>query len=168
MNPVGLRDTRYNHIIHMVTAAKGAEAFYTLEVKLFKKVLFFSVDVQFDTYFSLKIKYKLHPSVRLMIQRKCTLPISTTPYILNNVLFLYFHNINKNPPPLGLKNIFSLYFHETNRKQILGQWDLWPFFSISYTNRLLQVTFKGRNWHYLKVRPSARSIETKCSVVPSA
>ncbi|XP_065557973.1 TRPL translocation defect protein 14-like isoform X2 [Artemia franciscana] len=31
MNPVGLRDTRYNHIIHMVTAAKGAEAFYTLE-----------------------------------------------------------------------------------------------------------------------------------------
>ena len=42
MNPVGLRDTRYNHIIHMVTAAKGAEAFYTLEVKLFKKVLFFN------------------------------------------------------------------------------------------------------------------------------
>lgn len=31
-NSVELRDNRYNHIIHMVTAAKGAEGFYTTEV----------------------------------------------------------------------------------------------------------------------------------------
>ena len=31
-NPVELRDTRYNQIIHMVSAAKGAEDFYTTEV----------------------------------------------------------------------------------------------------------------------------------------
>ena len=31
-NPVELRDTRYNQIIHMVSAAKGAEDFYTVEV----------------------------------------------------------------------------------------------------------------------------------------
>jgi len=30
-NPVELRDTRYNQIIHMVSAAKGAEDFYTVE-----------------------------------------------------------------------------------------------------------------------------------------
>ncbi|XP_076039530.1 TRPL translocation defect 14 isoform X2 [Oratosquilla oratoria] len=30
-NPVDLRDTRYNHIIHMVSAARGAEAFYSTE-----------------------------------------------------------------------------------------------------------------------------------------
>nr|CAH0100669.1 unnamed protein product [Daphnia galeata] len=30
-NPVELRDTRYNQIIHMVSAAKGAEDFYTTE-----------------------------------------------------------------------------------------------------------------------------------------
>jgi hypothetical protein len=33
LNPVSLRDNRYNQIIHMVTAADGAEAFYTLEVR---------------------------------------------------------------------------------------------------------------------------------------
>ena len=32
LNPVLLRDNRYSQIIHMVTAADGAEAFYTLEV----------------------------------------------------------------------------------------------------------------------------------------
>ena len=31
-NPVELRDNRYNQIIHMVTAANGAEDFYTTEV----------------------------------------------------------------------------------------------------------------------------------------
>lgn len=31
-NPVDLRDTRYNQIIHMVSAANGAEAFYSTEV----------------------------------------------------------------------------------------------------------------------------------------
>ncbi|CAL4118767.1 unnamed protein product, partial [Meganyctiphanes norvegica] len=30
-NPVDLRDTRYNQIIHMVSAAVGAEAFYSIE-----------------------------------------------------------------------------------------------------------------------------------------
>ncbi|XP_059488051.1 TRPL translocation defect protein 14 [Neocloeon triangulifer] len=30
-NEIELRDTRYNHIIHMVSAANGAQAFYTLE-----------------------------------------------------------------------------------------------------------------------------------------
>ena len=33
-NPVELRDTRYHQIIHMVSAAKGAEDFYTVEVYL--------------------------------------------------------------------------------------------------------------------------------------
>lgn len=28
-NEVEMRDTRYNQVLHMVTAAKGAEAFYT-------------------------------------------------------------------------------------------------------------------------------------------
>lgn len=32
LNPVDLRDTRYNQIIHMVSAANGAEAFYSTEV----------------------------------------------------------------------------------------------------------------------------------------
>ena len=32
MNAVDLRDSRYNHIIHMVSAAHGAEQFYSLEV----------------------------------------------------------------------------------------------------------------------------------------
>lgn len=31
-NPVDLRDTRYNQILHMVSAANGAEAFYSTEV----------------------------------------------------------------------------------------------------------------------------------------
>lgn len=31
LNPVDLRDTRYNQIIHMVSAANGAEAFYSTE-----------------------------------------------------------------------------------------------------------------------------------------
>lgn len=31
-NPVELRDTRYNQIIHMVSSAKGAEDFYTVQV----------------------------------------------------------------------------------------------------------------------------------------
>lgn len=30
-NPVELRDNRYNHILHMVSAANGAEAFYSTE-----------------------------------------------------------------------------------------------------------------------------------------
>ncbi|XP_058466103.1 TRPL translocation defect protein 14 isoform X2 [Malaya genurostris] len=30
-NPVELRDNRYNHIVHMVSAANGAEAFYSTE-----------------------------------------------------------------------------------------------------------------------------------------
>jgi len=31
-NPVDLRDNRYNHIVHLVSAANGAEDFYTTEV----------------------------------------------------------------------------------------------------------------------------------------
>lgn len=31
-NNVELRDNRYNQIVHMVTAANGAEDFYTTEV----------------------------------------------------------------------------------------------------------------------------------------
>ena len=37
-NPVELRDNRYNQIIHMVTAANGAEDFYTTEVQTAAKV----------------------------------------------------------------------------------------------------------------------------------
>lgn len=32
LNEVDIRDTRYNQIIHMVSAANGAEPFYTTEV----------------------------------------------------------------------------------------------------------------------------------------
>lgn len=32
MNIVELRDARYNQIVHMVSAANGAEEFYTIEV----------------------------------------------------------------------------------------------------------------------------------------
>jgi hypothetical protein len=39
-NPVELRDTRYNQIIHMVSAAKGAEDFYTTEVITYIKMKF--------------------------------------------------------------------------------------------------------------------------------
>lgn len=39
-NPVELRDTRYNQIIHMVSAAKGAEDFYTVEVIIRAQVFF--------------------------------------------------------------------------------------------------------------------------------
>jgi hypothetical protein len=31
-NPVELRDNRYNQIVHMVSAANGAEDFYSTEV----------------------------------------------------------------------------------------------------------------------------------------
>lgn len=31
-NSVELRDNRYNQIVHMVSAAKGAEEFYSVEV----------------------------------------------------------------------------------------------------------------------------------------
>lgn len=33
LNLVDLRDARYNQIIHMVSAANGAEEFYTIEVR---------------------------------------------------------------------------------------------------------------------------------------
>lgn len=33
-NSVELRDNRYNHIVHMVSAAEGAEVFYSTEVSL--------------------------------------------------------------------------------------------------------------------------------------
>jgi hypothetical protein len=33
-NSVELRDNRYNHIVHMVSAANGAEDFYSTEVRL--------------------------------------------------------------------------------------------------------------------------------------
>lgn len=32
-NPVELRDNRYNQIVHMVSAANGAEDFYSTEVR---------------------------------------------------------------------------------------------------------------------------------------
>lgn len=32
-NSVELRDNRYNHIVHMVSAANGAEEFYSTEVR---------------------------------------------------------------------------------------------------------------------------------------
>lgn len=32
-NSVELRDNRYNHIVHMVSAANGAEDFYSTEVR---------------------------------------------------------------------------------------------------------------------------------------
>lgn len=36
-NNVELRDNRYNQIVHMVSAANGAEDFYSVEVSLFCK-----------------------------------------------------------------------------------------------------------------------------------
>lgn len=38
LNMVDLRDNRYNQIIHMVSAACGAEDFYTTEVTMLKNV----------------------------------------------------------------------------------------------------------------------------------
>lgn len=38
-NNVELRDNRYNQIVHMVSAANGAEDFYSTEVRLKKKSL---------------------------------------------------------------------------------------------------------------------------------
>lgn len=44
LNMVDLRDNRYNQIIHMVSAACGAEDFYTTEVnKLNKNIIFLSM-----------------------------------------------------------------------------------------------------------------------------
>lgn len=34
-NPIELRDNRYNQILHLVSAANGAEEFYTIEVETF-------------------------------------------------------------------------------------------------------------------------------------
>lgn len=34
-NPVELRDNRYNQIVHMVSAANGAEDFYSTEVSAY-------------------------------------------------------------------------------------------------------------------------------------
>jgi hypothetical protein len=42
-NPVELRDTRYNQIIHMVSAAKGAEDFYTTEVMIYTFKFIFKI-----------------------------------------------------------------------------------------------------------------------------
>jgi len=39
LNMVDLRDNRYNQIIHMVSAACGAEDFYTTEVKHQKTIV---------------------------------------------------------------------------------------------------------------------------------
>jgi len=39
LNVIDLRDNRYDQIIHMVSAACGAEDFYTTEVKTSKKFL---------------------------------------------------------------------------------------------------------------------------------
>lgn len=46
-NEVDIRDSRYNHIIHMVSAANGAEPFYTVEVhyNLFIQSTFFKLKV---------------------------------------------------------------------------------------------------------------------------
>lgn len=33
-NPVEMRDNRYNQILHLVSAANGAEEFYSTEVSL--------------------------------------------------------------------------------------------------------------------------------------
>lgn len=38
LNLVDLRDARYNQIIHMVSAANGAEEFYTIEVDKIKSI----------------------------------------------------------------------------------------------------------------------------------
>lgn len=38
-NNVELRDNRYNQIVHMVSAANGAEDFYSVEVSVFALIL---------------------------------------------------------------------------------------------------------------------------------
>lgn len=40
-NNVELRDNRYNHIVHMVSAANGAEDFYSTEVSYLSMLFFF-------------------------------------------------------------------------------------------------------------------------------
>lgn len=47
-NSVELRDNRYNHIVHMVSAANGAEDFYSTEVNLILIYFqFFNITKQF-------------------------------------------------------------------------------------------------------------------------
>lgn len=41
-NAVELRDNRYNHIVHMVSAANGAEDFYSTEVNKTNNSFFLS------------------------------------------------------------------------------------------------------------------------------
>lgn len=44
-NPVELRDNRYNQIVHMVSAANGAEDFYSTEVnKFFIKINIYNLN----------------------------------------------------------------------------------------------------------------------------
>lgn len=43
LNMVDLRDNRYNQIIHMVSAACGAEDFYTTEVNPLKMYLLYLI-----------------------------------------------------------------------------------------------------------------------------
>lgn len=40
-NSVELRDNRYNQIVHMVSAAEGAEEFYSTEVSAIDRAYFF-------------------------------------------------------------------------------------------------------------------------------
>lgn len=49
-NNVELRDNRYNQIVHMVSAAKGAEEYYSTEVGVDKKKLFSFYQI-FISYF---------------------------------------------------------------------------------------------------------------------
>lgn len=42
-NAIDLRDNRYNQIVHMVSAANGAEEFYSTEVKWLRQVFIHNV-----------------------------------------------------------------------------------------------------------------------------
>lgn len=55
-NNVELRDNRYNQIVHMVSAAKGAEEYYSTEVGVDKKNAIFILSNIYILFSSFVIK----------------------------------------------------------------------------------------------------------------
>lgn len=65
-NAVELRDNRYNHIVHMVSAANGAEDFYSTEVSEKQKK-------KFETACPIQFKYAKHTHTFSHTPKECLL-----------------------------------------------------------------------------------------------
>lgn len=62
-NSVELRDNRYNQIVHMVSAANGAEEFYSTEVSAIDRAFYiFCCTILFELTYSLEINHQGHHS----------------------------------------------------------------------------------------------------------